>query len=119
MAHKMFLTLNTDLVHALQELADWEDCPELTLAADLVRLALERAKSKNHTRFLVARLTPRERQVARYIRQGYNRMQVAAQLHITHETVRCHLRNIRRKLALRSTTDLYPLLNMFSPGLFE
>jgi len=51
-------------------------------------------------------LTPREREVVRLIALGLSGPEIADELHITHETVRTHVRNATRKLHARSRAHL-------------
>jgi DNA-binding NarL/FixJ family response regulator len=51
-------------------------------------------------------LTPREREVAMLAAQGDTNKAIAAQLVITEDTVKAHMRNIRSKLGVRSKTEL-------------
>ena len=52
------------------------------------------------------RLTPREREVLRYIARGYAYKQVARQLHISVKTVETHVSAVLRKLQLSSRHEL-------------
>jgi DNA-binding NarL/FixJ family response regulator len=52
------------------------------------------------------RLTPREREVLRYIARGYAYKQVAKQLHISVKTVETHVSAVLRKLQLSSRHEL-------------
>jgi two-component system nitrate/nitrite response regulator NarP len=47
-------------------------------------------------------LTERELDVLQEVARGLSNKQVAAQLHISEETVKVHIRNILRKLDVRS-----------------
>jgi DNA-binding NarL/FixJ family response regulator len=51
-------------------------------------------------------LTPREREVLRYIARGYAYKQVAHQLHISVKTVETHVSAVLRKLQLSSRHEL-------------
>ncbi len=51
-------------------------------------------------------LTPREREVLRYIARGYAYKQVARQLHISGKTVETHVSAVLRKLQLSSRHEL-------------
>jgi DNA-binding NarL/FixJ family response regulator len=52
------------------------------------------------------RLTPREREVLRYIARGYAYKQVARELHISIKTVETHVSAVLRKLQLSSRYEL-------------
>lgn len=55
---------------------------------------------------LAARLTERELGVLNLLAQGRANKEIAAQLSISHNTVKNHIRNIRSKLKLRTRVDL-------------
>jgi DNA-binding CsgD family transcriptional regulator len=52
------------------------------------------------------RLTPQERQVARFVAQGLSNKEVAAQLYLSPRTIDAHLRNAFAKLGVTSRTQL-------------
>jgi DNA-binding CsgD family transcriptional regulator len=116
---RLILILNDDLVRALHELAEWEQQPEIEIAADLLRLALDRALPERELRARIARLTDREREVAGLLRKGLTRRQIGEQLHLAPETVKTHLRNIRRKLGLQSIAEIEDILEKAPPVLLE
>ena len=51
-------------------------------------------------------LTPREIQVAKLICEGYDKEQIAKELHIAYNTVRVHLGHIHNKVGVRSRVNL-------------
>jgi PAS domain S-box-containing protein len=51
-------------------------------------------------------LTERERQVVRLVALGHSGREIAEELHITHETVRTHVRNAMQRLGARSRAHL-------------
>jgi DNA-binding CsgD family transcriptional regulator len=57
-------------------------------------------------------LTPTEQRVAELVGDGLTNREVAARLHLTQKTIEFHLRNVFRKLGVRSRTELAR-----SPGL--
>lgn len=58
------------------------------------------SRSEQHNPF--AELTERELDVLQEVARGLSNKQVAAQLHISEETVKVHIRNMLRKLDVRS-----------------
>lgn len=58
------------------------------------------SRSEQHDPF--AKLTERELDVLQEVARGMSNKQVATQLHISEETVKVHIRNMLRKLDLRS-----------------
>ena len=111
--------LDDELVQSLRDLASRENLPELAIAADIVKLALKRSQSMRDKQTLAVNLTYRERQVAFLYYQGLTRRQICEHLHITPETVRTHLRNIRRKLGTNSIQDLRRILANLPPAFFQ
>lgn len=63
--------------------------------------ALAREKEK-----LLKSLTPREREVACLIRDGYTNKMIAEKLFISVDTVETHRGNIKRKLGAESNADI-------------
>lgn len=55
-------------------------------------------------------LTPREAEVAEWVRRGLKNSEVAARLHIAEQTVKQNLKSIFRKLGVRSRTQLSALM---------
>jgi DNA-binding NarL/FixJ family response regulator len=51
-------------------------------------------------------LTRREREIVRLVAQGSSGPEIAAELHIAHDTVRTHVRNAMTKLGARSRAHL-------------
>jgi PAS domain S-box-containing protein len=56
-----------------------------------------------------SRLTPRERQIVHLVALGASSPEIAAELHISHQTVRTHVRNAMAKLGARSRAHLVAL----------
>ena len=55
---------------------------------------------------LAESLTQRELDVVRLVARGYTNEEVAAELYVTHSTVKTHLGNIQRKLAARNRVEI-------------
>jgi len=116
-ASKYILVLNEDLARAMQELADWEQSRELAMAAELVRLALEKAQPLHESRRLLATLTEREAEIVALLLKGYTRRDIGEQLTIAPETVKTHLRNIRLKFGLKTIREIKEFLGTLPPEL--
>lgn len=52
------------------------------------------------------RLTPREKEIIRYILEGMSSPEIAEKLFISHRTVENHRANIMHKLKVRNTIEL-------------
>ncbi len=59
-------------------------------------------------------LTPREREIAEFIRQGFNNKVIAKKLNITERTVKAHLSEIFRKLSIPDRLQLALLLHGYT-----
>lgn len=66
------------------------------------------AASRRHewqARLLAEQLTPRERQVLQYLAQGADKLEIAAELHISPDTVKTHIRSLLSKLNVNSRLE--------------
>ena len=54
----------------------------------------------------IDQLTPREREVLRYIARGYTYREVAGELHLSVKTVETHVSAVLRKLQLSNRYEL-------------
>lgn len=55
---------------------------------------------------IMAKLTPREREVAKLLAQGQRQTVIAATLCITYRTVKAHVKHARDKTGATSASDL-------------
>lgn len=76
------------------------------LLSELLKLAKESGSDDSGVPQLLDNLTPRERQVASLIGEGLCQKSIAAQLAISDNTVRNHLRNIFKKLGVSDRLKL-------------
>ncbi|ALJ38620.1 DNA-binding response regulator [Azospirillum brasilense] len=79
-------------------------------ALEKSRRAWEAQARKAHVRALLARLTPRERQVADLVVQGKPNKVIAAEINLSLKTVEVHRHNVMDKLEVASVSDLTRLL---------
>jgi DNA-binding NarL/FixJ family response regulator len=68
----------------------------------LVRAVGRRREAEQRAQDILARLTPRERDVLGSLSRGHSDKEIAAQLHLGTETVRTHMANILGKLGVDS-----------------
>ncbi|MDQ6973851.1 MAG: response regulator transcription factor [Mariprofundaceae bacterium] len=62
-------------------------------------------KEESKKNVLKEQLTTRETEVLEYISRGYSYQEIADILHLSTNTIRAHIRNIYRKLAVKSRTE--------------
>ena len=106
----LFFEAEQELLDELQSLAEQEQRPAEQVAADLLHQALARRKAAETNLLRWQALSPREQQVAALICLNYTNRQIAAQLGISQETVKTHIRNLLVKFDLRSKVELRQLL---------
>ena len=61
-------------------------------------------------------LTPRQAEVLRLLEQGRSTKQIAAELHLSTETVRNHIRRLFRALGVNSRLEAVAVARAGSPG---
>jgi DNA-binding CsgD family transcriptional regulator len=83
--------------------ADWDPVAAVRLSGSESRGTAETASAEED---LVARLTPRERDVAALVAEGCTNAQVAQRLGIATKTAAIHVSNILAKLAMGSRTEV-------------
>ncbi len=91
---------------ALNTLARQTGVPEPQLAEDLILAALQRLHTQDELWQRWLELTPREQQVVALTCLGYTNRQIAAQLSISPETVKTHLRHALIHFNLHSKNEL-------------
>ena len=106
------LTFDMDqtLIQSVQTLAEQEKRAADEVAADLLTFALAQRRAADDNLDRWHSLTPREQQVAALACLNYTNRQIAAQLVISPETVKTHMRNKLRKFDLHSKAELRQIL---------
>ena len=81
--------------------ADWSD--------DLRRLTMSQAKKQMEQTDLFHnfKLTPREKEIAILLMQGYSIKQIAVDIGISFDTAKYHIKNLYKKLDISSRYELY------------
>lgn len=72
----------------------------------------EAQRRKAEFQRILSRLTPRERQVAEMIAQGWTNDRIAGELSIAVNTVKVHRANIKRKLGVQTAAELVRLISL-------
>ena len=103
---KCSFQLNERLIASLQEQADLEQISADELAVNLVTKALQERLAMNARLRDWSALSSREQEVSALTCLNYTNRQIAAQLNISPETVKTHIRNALVKFNLRTKQDL-------------
>lgn len=103
---RLYFEMDEQLAASLQELAEQQQRPEDEVAAELLSYALARRDAAEVGLQRWHALTPREQQVTALVCLGLTNREIAAQLHISPETVKSHVRNTLAKFDLSSRTEL-------------
>jgi DNA-binding NarL/FixJ family response regulator len=91
-----------EVVGAVERLRAGETLMPLEEVVELLRFAGERRQQQHGARQLIARLTPREREVLQALAEGLDSRQIAERLHISVRTERNHMASILAKLEVHS-----------------
>jgi DNA-binding NarL/FixJ family response regulator len=91
-----------EVVDAVRRLRAGETLLPLDEVVELLRFAGRQQQQEDQDREVIARLTPREREVLRALGDGLDGGQIAARLHISIRTERNHVGNILTKLGVHS-----------------
>ena len=80
---------------------------ESAISPEIARHLIKRFNKQNHTHTPQAKnpLTSRENEVLRFIAKGYSYDEIAESFSLSTNTVRAHIRNIYRKLAVSSRSE--------------
>jgi DNA-binding NarL/FixJ family response regulator len=98
--------VDAELVSLVEQLAEQKRLPADEVASDLLQSALARAHTADASWQHWNALSGREQQVAALSCLGYTNRQIAAQLSISAETVKTHMRNVLVKFDLHGKAEL-------------
>ena len=104
-AHIREFQLDEEVRARLYDLANLEQRPVGEVASDLLIQALDNRRLDGAVS-LWEQLTPRQQEVAALICLGYTNQQIAAQLSISPETVKSHIRAVLKRFKVRSKIQL-------------
>ena len=101
---------DASLLESLRQLAEREQRSEDEVAADLLEAALAQ-RGANQARIQVwESLSPREQEVVALACLGRTNRQIAAQLYLSPETIKTHMRHAQRKFGVANKSELRALL---------
>jgi DNA-binding CsgD family transcriptional regulator len=98
------------LLESLRQVAEREQRSEDEVAADLLEAALAQRGAHEARIQVWESLSPREQQVAALACLGRTNRQIAAQLYLSPETIKTHMRHAQRKFGVANKADLRALL---------
>lgn len=102
----LVLEVDGALADQLLRAAQAQDLPAEILANGLLTQAVEQESLRLRAEAALSRLTPREREVTRWVALGHTNRQIAATLVVSPETVKTHIRHTLEKLGVRSKAEL-------------
>jgi DNA-binding CsgD family transcriptional regulator len=109
--YRVSTALGDDLLGSVQDLSVREGHPPDEMILLLLDQAVKTRRQMDRAHSGWESLSPREKQVAAYVCAGLTGRQVAAQLVLSPETIKTHVRHILRKFNLSSRLELRRLLD--------
>lgn len=113
------ITFHDEVAESLQELSRRWQRPERDIAADLISQALVQRQEAEKMLQRWRELSQREQEVTALICLNYTNRQIAQRLSISPETVKTHIRNLLRKLGMRSKEQLRQALKDWDFGAWD
>lgn len=97
-----------DLVDTIMSAVRGEQACSAKVAGAMLRRLHQLAVKAGQERYasIDARLTPREREIAALLAEGFSNKLIARHLHIAVSTAKCHVHNLLDKLNLQRRTDV-------------
>jgi len=105
-----------DLIVAIREASEGGTWIPPKVLTDLLRELTASSSSQDAKLKLLATLTSRERDVLACLTEGLGRVEVAARLHVSINTVRTHIQNILSKLGVKSSVSAVALARKAGPA---
>ncbi len=106
------IELEPELLHAVQLIAEHQQCSLDAAANELISQALHEREAAQHNLHIWRQLTHRERQITALIWSGLLNPQIADRLSISTHTVRTHVKNILAKFDAPSKKHLFNILSV-------
>jgi len=75
------------------------------MSSEIARMVVEAMHTRMKPTGLIETLTAREKEVLEFLARGFLYKEIAAELFITKDTVKTHIRNIYDKLHVQTRTD--------------
>jgi DNA-binding NarL/FixJ family response regulator len=97
-----------DLIDAVLRAVRGEQACSAKVAGAMLRRLHQLALEARQERYasIDVRLTPREREIAELLAEGFSNKLIARRLHIAVSTAKCHVHNLLDKLKLQRRTDI-------------
>jgi DNA-binding CsgD family transcriptional regulator len=108
--------LDQRLVESLQRMAMMEQRTEDEMATEMISDSFARREVRDDLIECWLRLSPREQQVTMLICYNFTTNEIAAQLVLSTNTVKSHIRSSMRKFDVHSRNELRMLLSNFDFG---
>ncbi|MBS9461881.1 response regulator transcription factor [Flagellimonas sp. 389] len=81
----------------------------LSLCLNLYLLISKKTKAKTKAKMLVEKLTPQEEKIVQQILQDKSNKEIAAELFVSHSTIKTHINNLYKKLEVSSRHEIVVL----------
>lgn len=104
-----------NLIEAIRQASAGGTWIQPTVLTELLTELTQEAPVLDAAQRLLAALTPREREVLSCLADGLNRIEVAARLHVSTNTVRTHVQSILSKLGVNSSVAAVALARRARP----
>ena len=85
------------------------------MSASIARRVLQSFRTRAPRAVTSPALTTRENEIMERLAQGHSARKIAQLLNISHHTVRCHQKNIYKKLHVKSVLEAVAVLNRSAP----
>lgn len=105
--------LDDEVIKSLQMLAEQEQSSECDVASDLISSAVSHRQATEDQLARWFSLSPRQQQVAMMVCNNYSTREIAAELTISTNTVKSHIRNVLNEFGMHSRNELRSMMADF------